>query len=146
MYVTAVNIKYCSVVCFYVTSKQYSYCCKRFSHFHDSSALVSFWVLAFLILASCSVPDVLCKCSEHGWTGSVQFTYCTLFWPTGACVAGYRVAICFTGISHFLTISVSHLMSASTGRIFTRFSPFGSAMAVDDQSEPRFLIFQGTLP
>jgi len=29
---------------------------------------------------------------------------------------------------------------------FHAVSPFGSAMAVDDQSKPRFLIFQGTLP
>jgi len=49
-------------------------------------------------------------------------------------------------ISFFLTISVSHLLSASTGRIFTGFSTFGFAIAVDDQSEPRFLIFQGILP
>jgi len=70
--------------------------------------------------------------------------------PPGACVACYRVAvICFCILLlflSFLTISVSPLTSTSTGRIFTRFSPFGSAMAVDERSEPLFSNFQGTLP
>ena len=61
--------------------------------------------------------------------------------------ANEKAMSCFSSL--FLTIAISHLISASTqstGRIFTRFSPFGSAMAVNDQSEHRFLIFQGTLP
>ena len=46
----------------------------------------------------------------------------------------------------FLTTSLSHLVSAFTGLILTRFSPFGSAMAVDDQSQPRFSNVRGMLP
>ena len=57
-----------------------------------------------------------------------------IIWPPSACRAGYQVAICFASVSYFffLMISVSHLISASTGWIFTRFSPFSSTMAVDD--------------
>ena len=38
-------------------------------------------------------------------------------------------------------VSVSPIISTSTGQIFTRFSLVGSAMAVDEQSEPRFSHF-----
>jgi len=66
-------------------------------------------------------------------------------WPPGTSAAGYRVAIFLLVFHIFLTISVSQIISTSTGRIFTRFLPLGGAMAVDEP-EPRFLIFQGTLP
>jgi len=56
-----------------------------------------------------------------------------------------RFCFCILLLS-FLTISVSPVVSTSTGRIFTRFSPFSSAMAADERSEHRFSNFQGTLP
>ena len=51
---------------------------------------------------------------------------------------GYQVA----SASLSLTIPI---IPTSTGRIFTRFSPSGSDMAVDERHEPRFSNFQGTL-
>ena len=53
----------------------------------------------------------------------------TFFGPPGACVAVNGVAS--VSFFSFLTISVSPIISTSTGRIFTRFSPFGSAMPAD---------------
>jgi len=55
------------------------------------------------------------------------------------------VAKCFASVSYdyFLTISVSPIISTSTGRIFTRFLPFGSAMAVVNDLNLDFRIFKG---
>jgi len=59
---------------------------------------------------------------------------------------GHPVAVWLPGglllyLSFILTISVSPI-----GWIFTRFSAFGSAMAVNERSEPEFSIPQGMLP
>ena len=55
-------------------------------------------------------------------------------------------ALCFIFLSFsflFLTIFDSPIILTSTAWIFMRFSLFGSAMAVDERSEPRFSNFQG---
>jgi len=61
-------------------------------------------------------------------------------------VANVQVLPCFSIVSFFFDDFCQPLNLGFHWTDFHAVSPFGSAMAVDDQSEPRFLIFQGTLP
>ena len=76
------------------------------------------------------------------WPPYVLVLY--LIWPPRACVAGYRVGLLLYLISFFNDFC-QPLYLGFHWTDFHEVSPFGSAiLAVHDQSEPRFLIFQGT--
>ena len=62
-----------------------------------------------------------------------------LLWSNNR-VANVRLCLAFLV---FLTISVIPIISTFPARIIMQFSTFGSAMAVDERSEPRFSDLQG---
>ena len=71
----------------------------------------------------------------HGLSIHMAYYYWAMVEQPGGQRTGSALLFQFL---YFLTISVSPIISTSSGLIFTRFSPFGSAMAVDGRSEPRF--------
>ena len=78
-----------------------------------------------------------------GWP-THRLCFAFLVWPPGACVGGCRVAICFASVSYFFFNDSCQPLNL--GFHWTDFhavplDTFGSAMAVDDQSEPR--LFKG---
>jgi len=88
------------------------------------------------------------KTAHLSLTRRAWVSFLKIFWPPGACAAGNRwLSPCFVSVSYYFFFNdfcQAYYLDVNWTDCQAVF--IGSAVAVDERSEPRFSNFQGTLP